>query len=358
MNQTTLYKLDTKGKIRLWAIESVGAEIIQHSGLEDGKMVCNKKTCTSKNVGKSNETSPENQAKLEVQSEIASKLDEGYFRTKKEALSTKVVLPMLAKSFKDEEKKVEWDKAYVQPKLDGMRCLAFIDNGDVELMSRDGKTIQGLDHIRKELSSIKGIWILDGELYAHGKNFQDNMRLIKKYREGETEAVKYHVYDMVDDDCFTVRYLTINTLLKQEVTKFRHLTLVDTVQVKSKEDLVKRHIQRIALGYEGTILRWGDAKYKTNGRSANLLKYKDFIDIAATIIDIEPAVQRATWGVPVLKYNGITFRAGMKYSHEERIEFLTNKHNYIGKTAEVRFFEYSEAGVPRFPIMVGIRLDK
>ena len=30
----------------------------------------------------------------------------------------------------------------------------------------------------------------------------------------------------------------------------------------------------------------------------------------------------------------------------------------IGKMAEIRFFEYSDEGVPRFPVMVGIRQDK
>jgi hypothetical protein len=44
-------------------------------------------------------------------------------------------------------------------------------------------------------------------------------------------------------------------------------------------------------------------------------------------------------------------------SHEDRKELLKNKQNYIGKTAEVRFFEWTDEGNPRFPIMVGIRLD-
>ncbi len=30
----------------------------------------------------------------------------------------------------------------------------------------------------------------------------------------------------------------------------------------------------------------------------------------------------------------------------------------MGKTAEIRFFEYTEDGIPRFPVAVGIRLDK
>jgi hypothetical protein len=48
----------------------------------------------------------------------------------------------------------------------------------------------------------------------------------------------------------------------------------------------------------------------------------------------------------------------MKFSHDEREEFLANKINYIDKISEVRFFEYSDTGVPRFPVCVGFRLDK
>jgi hypothetical protein len=36
-------------------------------------------------------------------------------------------MPMLAKVYEKEKAKIDWDNAYVQPKLDGMRCLAFID---------------------------------------------------------------------------------------------------------------------------------------------------------------------------------------------------------------------------------------
>ena len=47
-----------------------------------------------------------------------------------------------------------------------------------------------------------------------------------------------------------------------------------------------------------------------------------------------------------------------KFSKEERREWLINKNKYIGKTAELRFFEFSDTGVPRFPVCIGIRLDK
>ena len=91
----------------------------------------------------------------------------------------------------------------------------------------------------------------------------------------------------------------------------------------------------------------------------HLLKYKDFIDIAVKLVDVTPAEQRETWGVPVLELpDGRTFRAGAIMSHDEREDLLTNKDKYIGQTAEIRFFEYTDDGKPRFGVLVGFRLDK
>lgn len=344
-----LYKTDTKNKVRYLKITTKKDKLIQESGLLDtDSPVIHEKVCTPKNVGKSNETSGEDQAILEMESKIAEKLDEGYFKTKKEAETEEVILPMLAKNFEDEKHKIDWNNCYVQPKLDGMRAL-----GKDKLISRQGKIIENLEHINTLLTNSN--FHFDGECYAHGKNFQENMRLIKKFRKGETESIKYHVYDIVSDKPFSERY----SLLKEEIYALGDIAeLVPTFKITSETELNLYHQQFLQEGYEGSIIRHGDAGYKVNGRSSNLLKYKDFQDIACKIIDITPAKARPEWGVPKLSYKGKTFEAGTKMSHDARKDLLLNKKDYIGKTAEIRFFEYSEDGIPRFPVCVGIRLDK
>ena len=363
-----IYKKDTKGNIRYLNIIAEGSNIIQQSGILDTENeVEHVKEAKPKNIGKTNTTTAEQQAVLEVESTITSKLQEGYFTSIKEAEEQIVILPMLAKSYKDEKNKIDWNNCFVQPKLDGQRCLAHIyaDGRIPKLISRDGRIIENMEHIQKELLQItpQDI-ILDGELYAHGLGFQDNMKLIKKYRKGETENVKYHVYDMVSDNNFEDRVNEAHTLLVR--LKPKHIETVYTGKITKEDDLKTYHISNLQSGYEGSIIRWGDAPYKCNGRSSNLLKYKDFQDIDAEIVDIVPAEQRPEWGVPVLKYtnqkvsgvNTYTFRAGLKYSHEDRKEFLTNKEKYIGKIANIRFFEYTDDGLPRFPIMIGIHEDR
>ena len=48
----------------------------------------------------------------------------------------------------------------------------------------------------------------------------------------------------------------------------------------------------------------------------------------------------------------------MKFSHADRMAILADKDHYIGMMAEVRFFEFSDGGTPRFPVCVRFRLDK
>lgn len=359
----TLYKKDSKDKIRIWRIRTDDSTIIQQSGILDGKLAENKKEAKAKNIGKINETTPVEQAKLELESEYKSKLDEGYFKTIKEANEEEVILPMLAKSYKDYSKKVDWKLAFVQPKLDGMRCLCIIKNDRIKLKSRDGKTIEGLDHIIKELCKLPD-GIYDGELYCHGVGFQENMRLIKKYRPGETENIKYCIYDFMMNNSYDVRYSHIDFIFKKG--KFNSLELVPAIRVYDESDLKKQHKVYLQDSYEGTILRQGTKSYGINKRCDSLLKYKDFQDIALPIYDIIPSEQRPNWGQFVFYWKGASYykdgdnlmSTGMKFSHEEREEFLKNKQKYIGKTVEIRYFELSDYGVPRFPISVGFRNDK
>jgi DNA ligase-1 len=353
---TTIYKKDTAGNIRYLKIYTEGANMLQESGiLGTDSPILHAKACKAKNVGRSNETTPEQQAEQEAKSKIKDKLTEGYFQSIKELESSVVILPMLAKSFKDEKEKIDWSCAFVQPKLDGMRCLAHITQGRVSLVSRQGKPISTMPHIEEDLSSIPNSVILDGELYVEGENFQNNMRAIKKYQKGISERVQFHIYDLVDtENPFAARSKALATYTANR----QHLVSVETFQIQSENSLKEFHSSFLARGYEGSIVRWGKETYKPNGRSSHLLKYKDFLDIACRIIDIEPSESRPEWGTPVLEHNGRHFRAGMKFSHEERKEFLLNKHKYIGQTAEIRFFEYSLDGIPRFPVCVGLRLDK
>ena len=359
--EMTVYKKDTKGKIRFLKIFTKGDKLSQESGLIDGNPILHTKVCKPKNVGKANETSGAQQARKELVAKVNSKLDEGYFETEQDAIDNKVILPMLAKEYGKEAHKINWetDDVFIQPKLDGMRCLAIIKGGTVRLISRKGKTLDTLDHLKLPLETLPDM-ILDGEIYAHGKSFQENMKLVKKYTKGETEELVFHVYDQVDESRdFDTRFDEVYKLIKF----LPGITVVGTSKLKGAEFLAGVQQEFLKLGYEGTMVRWGNEGYKVNGRSSNLLKFKEFHDVDAEIIDVEAAEQRPDWGVPVLRYTNVDgtkviFRAGVRMSHSDRIDMLTNKEDYIGRIANVRYFEMTDEGSFRFPIMIGVHEDR
>jgi len=282
-----IYKKDSKGKIRVLHVFTEGSTLVQESGIVDGKLVQHPSECAGKNIGKSNETTPEEQALSEAMSKIETKMTEGYFNSIEDAEEKggeKVILPMLAKSYEKEIEKVDWKKAvFIQPKLDGMRCLAILKDGEVTLISRKGKIIDTVPHINNalvELSKTTNV-VLDGELYAHGKTFQENMRLLKKNRGLETEEILYHIYDTVSDQSYINRYDIIKNVVEQlEVNAFETLKveLVSTAFIDNVSKVKDFHSLFLGQGYEGSIIRHGSSGYDINKRSSSLLKVKDFID--------------------------------------------------------------------------------
>ena len=353
-----IYKKDSSGKIRYLSISTEGNMVVQESGVVGtNSPVYNRSACEAKNVGKANSTTPAEQAVLEANSKITEKMRLGYFTSIEEAQEKggkDFLLPMLAKDFKKEMKKVTYP-CYVQPKLDGMRSLGTEDDG---FMSRTGKTIDTLGHI--VLADLEDV-VLDGELYAHGISFQENMKLIKKYRPGLTEQVKYHVYDIVMNAPFNERHDTLASLVRKLDNP--NIELVPTYLAFNKQQINEFHQAFIAEGYEGTMVRLIGEGYAVNKRSSQLLKYKDFLDEVYQVVNVVPSESRPEQGVVTCVITNKTgqlehFNTGMKFSHEAREEILRNKHMYIGMMAEIRFFEYTDSGLPRFPVCVGFRLDK
>jgi len=357
-----LYKKDTKGKIRSLEIYADKGILYQISGLLDGAKVVHEKECKPKNTGRANATSKVEQAEAEVEALITLKLKEGYSKTIEET-DIPIILPMLAHEYKKNSKKVDWKNAYVQPKLDGCRAISL---GLNNLTSRKNNEIDTLSHLYPEINILHsmGINIPDGEVYVHGLPFQENIRLIKKYRRGETEKIKYHIYDQILDVPFVNRYNILQDTI--ESLDLQYIELVPTFKVRNEAELLEYHQEFIARGYEGTILRHGNTSYEADKRSYSLLKFKNFKDITLPVLDVIPGDANSEHGYFIFEWAGAKghpkgdniLGCGMKFSHSDRIEFLKNKKEYIGKAAEIRFFEYSETGVPRFPQCVGFRIDK
>lgn len=355
---TTIYKKDSKGKLRslsVWTDEDV---LYQESGLIDGKKVVTSKVCTPKNVGKSNETTGVTQAEAQASALVVKKLKEAYHNTLDDAKECNLILPMLAKDYFKRKHKVSKNIA-IQPKLDGIRCMVFYDyvTNTAKAVSRKNIPIKNVDHILEEVVKYASSWnkdfIFDGELYLHGKTFQEVTKLVNN--KPEEVLVEYHIYDMiVRNTNFTDRCNSIISVFGW-YSNLVHIVPTVLSVAAPLEDFYKGFIDE---GYEGMMVRNKDSMYKISGRSDDLLKYKKFIDVALPIEDITPNTSKPNHGTVWVKFNGNLQKTGAKLSHSDREELLLNKDYYIGQMAEIRYFEETDEGLMRFPVYHGIRIDK
>lgn len=363
-----LYKKDSKGKIRELEIKALGDMLYQISGLIEGKKVTHQKQCKSKNIGKTNETTTQEQTKIQAQALIIKKIREGYFYSIEEAENTSVIKPMLAKEYHKEKKKLKkYSKIVTQPKLDGIRCVIHYnaDNCTAKAFSRTNKPIKNIDPILNDiitrLKNYSEDIIFDGELYLHGKTFQEVSKLVKNPWGERNETPQYWIYDVIDKEyTFAERELLIQILLfSLPSIKSNNIIRVPSILIdNTDESITKQFLKYIKAGYEGMMIRILNSIYKINGRSSDLLKYKEFETITLAIADITPNDVNLKHGTVWTVFNGHLQKSGAKLSHEDREDLLTNKNTYIGRMGEFRYFEETDIGKMRFPVFLGIREDK
>lgn len=347
-----LYANASNGKIKTWEIESQGNIMVIKSGYIDGKLIENKKEISGKNIGKSCETSDEEQCISECKSKWKKKLDQQYTNNRnniKEYSEQQILLPMLAQKYNDRKHYLTFP-CYIQPKLNGVRCI--YQNG--KFMSRNGKEYTTLKHLIPNLRGL-GINIPDGEIYIHGMEFQEIIRRVKKYRAGKTEELQYWIYDQINERPFDIRHAEI--LSKFSNSNFVSLIQVPTYVVNNEKEIKEYHNRWVREGFEGAIIRNTKGLYKIKHRSNDLLKYKEFIDDEFVIVGGHEGegLEKGAIIFEVETKEGETFSVRPKGTREIRIEWMNNIKSLIGKKITIRYQNLSEDGIPIFPVGIAIR---
>lgn len=357
-------------KIGYWQAHVEGAEvIIEYAKDLDGKAVRKVYKAKPKNVGRSNETTAEEQAELEMQSRCRKKIKEGYVNSIREATlpvtnQLGLKFPMTAGKYSPKSK-VDWSTAMIQPKLDGHRAMYC----DGVLYSRDGDEID-LTHIEEDFEALfkryphlEGTHF-DGELYCHGKTLEEIGSLIKRPRE-ESKGASFHIYDVVSDEEWLDRVDPVIEAL--EDSRIRSLRFVDTYTVDSDETVKYYHKHFLDLGYEGSMIRTGTKGYEDNKRSNSLLKVKDFDDAEFRVVDFEEgkayhATDGNVYRVPVWvcdagNSDGKTFTVTAQGTMQEKNKQWLKADEYIGKLLTVQFFGKTADKIPKLPVALRWRED-
>ena len=359
MEFPTLYKETATKAINKWTIFVENNYYWTEFGKIDGAMQTSDRTyCEGKNIGRSNETTREQQAILEAASAWKKKRDRDGFVTNIDDLENIAFEPpMLAKKYNGEYKE---DMKFIQPKLDGIRCNMSYNNNEIKAVSRHNMRFSTTTHIEDEVKELlianEGIH-LDGELYNHElyDDFNKIVSLVRKQKLKENDIeevktkVKYYVYDIWFDDNEEMPFSERSKFIKEHLSNMNNIVVVPTYEINSREDIDKYFDIFRKEGYEGAIIR-RDKPYE-HKRSKNLLKYKEFLDDEFEVIDIHVGKNLTiAESITIKLKNGKTCNATLAFTDEECKEILENKENYIGKMATVCYFGETNDGLLRFPI--------
>lgn len=363
----TLYKDDRVWNIRVEQTGN-GGVIHREYGKLNGKMIHTTKEITNgKNQGRKNETTAYEQACKDATSMWTKQQTTLEYTPSQDGVTTRTrsFNPMLAKTYSDNGKMKF--PCLVQPKLDGVRLLIFMnDANEIVMQSRTGKNMDNihLQHIKKRCkeffdtlpSEYKSI-CLDGELFSKYMKFEDivsTSRSNKILKDEVKERIQYHVYDVIFEGSTKYR----NELLMKLMSKTTQgdIRIVPTRLCNSHQEVMEYHLKFTNENYEGIMIRAIDKPY-VQKRSDGLQKYKSFMDDEFEIINVKEGTgnDKGTAIFECLLRNKDTFSVRPVGDNEYRKYLLSEKKNLIGKMLTVTFQEYTDKGVPRFPVGKTIR---
>lgn len=397
----TLYALNKDGSFQEWKVFAEGSNVIVQFGKVGGKTQTKITECSPKNVGRANETSAEQQAVLEAKSKWEKQVRLGYRESTEELEDEEQFSPMLAHDAIKRSKDIIYP-CYVQPKLDGLRCLVtFDEQGEPVFNSRGNKTypIQGkiIEQI-KELRKATGFDMFDGEVYLHGLSLQKIVSLAKKWRSKEdidaeinkeylaevkkwqkspeayvkpepnvnkyssytSDDLEFHIFDIPSKGKVWDSDNGYESSWDYNEHPCRYADLMNTDSLVSKLSLSKIKVVHGSFmededqvkdvigvymqgGYEGAIIRNFKGLYEFGQRSSDLQKWKEFQETEVYVYDYE--IDKNDEVLLHCRINsGALLKVKMRGTHQYRASCMS----LVGKFITIRFQAYTDDGVPQF----------
>lgn len=362
----TLYKKDTKGKLRIWFMQRNMNQFRTVSGLEDGEKV----TSEWRDTEAKSQDSADEQAHFNVLSRYEAQLTRSYHLSKDTVDEPIKFDPMLAASYKEFP-----GACFSQPKLDGVRAICTAEG----FVSRAGKPLVACPHILEELAPFFEKFpdaILDGEFYNHAlkEDFEKIISCVKQKKptqedfDNSRKFVQYWVYDLPSHEgTFSERFLELHTELADlaiggivivvETEKITNTSISVNSHTEARGEAFLDELQGIYLeaGYEGQMVRL-DTPYE-NKRTKALLKRKEFIDEEFEIVSINEGEGNWSNTAKSITYrhpDGVrTFNSGIK-GNREFTDSLWVRRDNPPKIGTVKYFRKSAYDIPIFPVTIKV----
>lgn len=387
------------GKFRFWICESdeewhediKGYVIQRRYGQVGGKVTYSPDITITKTTQK---RTWKEQLELKFNSEVKKQLDKGYVEVPKDPNTYSeselqeifgdivtnqagIIKPMLAKQESKLTNRKILDKEWLcSRKIDGVRCLMYWDGKQVLTASRGGENYNvATTHLREnedliEFFKAHPTIILDGELYRHGKTLQQISGAARMEKNAyDCDWLQFWVYDCYGkDDPNVVAEDRVDFLGSIDWVKVidslddigdDNIYLVNHILVSGEDNIWKLHDQYVAEGFEGCVIRDPNRPYKPNGRTNDMLKFKNYKSSDFIVLDYELGVRGSEDMVFICGLSdGRTFKAMPVGDRETKEEYVTNfESKYKDHFAECTYFNYSDEGIPMQPKLRIFRFD-
>lgn len=347
----TLYKPTKTGKTQVCKISYEDDQFFVEFGQLEGKMQTKSTTCSSKNVGRSNETTASQQTESEAKAKWKQKVKSGY--SESQTSPSAVQLPQKVKVLQDHINKLEYPCTST-PKLNGVNATYWLqDDKTLKLTSRGGDEYPSIPHLAPQILDLMNILdttCLNGELYIHGQHLQDITSAVKKPKD-LSKQLTFAVFEapFLGSSYLERKAALLNAQLiweQQNQDDLSSIHFLTGVVCNDFEDVESHYNQCITANLEGTVVYLHQAPYEFNTRSSYVFKYKKAQDGEYQILNYDVDKN----GHPVFHCvtpEGKTFKVKPKGTDAERKTIITNfESTYLNKWYKIEYETLSKDGVP------------
>jgi hypothetical protein len=265
----------------------------------------------------------------------------------------------------------------VEPKLDGLRCIAVKCSGKVTLYTRNGTVLETLDKIRENLEAASyDDVVLDGE--CMGKDWAESASVLMSSKSKKDDSnMYYNVFDALELSEWDAQESVtpysqrceLVTRVLRSLNKEAQIRQVSHVTAKNEEELKNFFKKCMDEGYEGVMLKDTHSSYEFK-RSDNILKLKPYTSYEGVIVGHYEG-RRGTKreglfsGFEVLLPNGVVTRVGSGFNDAMKSDVqLNGGDSYVGKIVEIEAQPdpttsdgLTSDGKARFPVFLRFRSE-
>jgi len=299
---------------------------------------------------------------------------------------------MLAHPF--EESRVKTWPQVAEPKLDGVRVLAFVDVSEpsVKFFSRSGKEFTTFDHLKGPLIQLVNNFradlrsgssfadadvsyfsarlgceefklVFDGEITSG--SFNNTVSVARKKDEQAVDAI-FNIFDILpeclfrkdvkegSDHPYSLRRQVLEELMAS--VKAGPLKLLPRYLVSSVEEIHTLYQSVRASGLEGLIIKEPTAKYWRKRNHAWMkIKAEETLDLYVTGWEPGTGKYEGMIGALIVNHKGVSVNVGSGLSDTLRQE---DPAEIVGRMIEVEYHEVTPDGSLRHPRFKRFRDDK